>query len=57
MNYLLGSTPFNILFEGDYSYKGVLVENYVAIELEKAGYHLFYWSRKGKIKVNLKLIF
>lgn len=48
LNYLIGSTSYQILFDGDYSYKGVIVENYVATELSKMDDSLFYWSRKGK---------
>lgn len=45
----------DILLAGDYSYKGILVENYVASELSKIGKELFYWSRKGKNKGNAEI--
>ena len=40
-----------------FSYKGVVVENYVASELIKMGYELFYWSRKGKNNGNAEVDF
>ena len=41
----------------DYSYKGVVTENYVASELSKNNNKLFYWSRKGKNKGNAEIDF
>lgn len=35
------------LMEGDYPYKGVLVENYVAEELQEEFNQLCYWTRKN----------
>lgn len=45
----------DILLDGDYKYKGVIVENYVASELSKIEKELFYWSRKGKNKGNAEV--
>lgn len=38
---------YEILLENDYSFKGVIMENYVAQELSKQEYSLYYWSRKS----------
>ena len=43
---LAGISSVDILMNNDLEYKGVLAENYVAIELMKMGYNLGYWSRK-----------
>lgn len=54
----LSETPFDMIFSnGDYSYKGVLAENYVANELAKNNFSLYYWSRKGKNKGNAEVDF
>lgn len=45
----------DILLTGDYKYKGILCENYVASELSKIRKELFYWSRKGKNKGNAEI--
>jgi len=47
---ILEIPSYEILTNGDYSYKGVIIENYIACELEKMGYSLYYWSRQGKNK-------
>lgn len=47
----LSETPLNsVILPGDYKFNGVIAENYVASELKKMGYSLYYWSRKGKNK-------
>lgn len=38
---------YEILLDNDYPFKGVIVENYVAHELVKQGFDLYYWSRKS----------
>ena len=54
----LSETPFKMLFSNeDYSYKGIIAENYVANEFTKKGYSLYYWSRKGKNKGTAELDF
>lgn len=57
LNCLLGITPDVYLLNKPFSYKGVVVENYVACELIKMGYDLFYWSRKGKNNGNAEIDF
>ena len=52
LNSLLG-----ISLNEPFSYKGVVVENYVANELSKIGFELFYWSRKGKNNGNAEIDF
>jgi len=37
----------DILFDEDYTFKGIIVENYIATELAKQGYNLYYWSRRN----------
>ena len=46
-----------VLFDGDYSYKGVLTENYVASELYKNKFPLLYWTRKGENKAMSEIDF
>ena len=54
----LSETPFKMIFSNDdYSYKGVIAENYVGTELAKKGISLYYWSRKGKNKGNAEVDF
>lgn len=54
----LSESPFSMVFSyEDYSYKGVIAENYVASELIKKGISLYYWSRKGKNKGNAEIDF
>lgn len=36
-----------MLLENDYPFKGVIAENYVANELVKQGFKLYYWSNKN----------
>ena len=57
MNYLLQISPSVIVMNGDYSYKGVLAENFVASELSKTNIPLTYWSRKGSNKGNAEIDF
>lgn len=57
MSTMLELTSFDILTDGDYPYKGVIIENYIACELIKMGYSLYYWSRQGKNKGNAELDF
>lgn len=57
LNNLLEITPDVYLLDMPFSYKGVVVENYVASELIKMGYELFYWSRKGKNNGNAEVDF
>ena len=57
VNSLLGITPAAYLLNKPFSYKGVIVENYVANELTKMDYNLFYWSRKGKNNGNAEIDF
>lgn len=47
---MLQITDHEVLFDGDYPYKGVLTENYVASELYKNNFPLLYWTRKGENK-------
>lgn len=44
---MVGINGTNILSDGDYDFKGVVAENYVAMELVKQGRELYYWSRKN----------
>ncbi len=37
----------DIILDNDYSYKGIIVENYIATELIKQGYDLCYWTNKN----------
>ena len=57
MNYFLKVPSSAFLLDMDYSYKGVVTENYVASELSKNNNKLFYWSRKGKNKGNAEIDF
>ena len=57
MNYFLKVPASAFLLDMDYSYKGVVTENYVASELSKNNNKLFYWSRKGKNKGNAEIDF
>ena len=57
MNYFLNVPSSAFLLDMDYSYKGVVTENYVASELSKNNNKLFYWSRKGKNKGNAEIDF
>ena len=47
---MLQITDHEVLFDGDYPYKGVLTENYVASEFYKNNFPLLYWTRKGENK-------
>lgn len=44
---MVGISATDILTNGDYSFKGVLAENYVATELIKQEFSLLYWSKKN----------
>lgn len=44
---MAGIDGTDILFAGDYDFKGVIAENFVAMELVKQGRNLYYWSRKS----------
>lgn len=44
---VINATSIDVLMEGDYPYKGVLTENYVALELLKQFGELFYWTKKN----------
>ena len=44
---LMGIDVSELFFEGDYKYKGVLAENYVAEELINQFGEIYYWSKKG----------
>lgn len=57
LNSLLGISQSAYVFNEPFSYKGVVVENYVANELSKIGFELFYWSRKGKNNGNAEIDF
>ena len=57
IRYILDIKAFDIITEGDYSFKGILTENYVACELIKMGFPLVYWSRKGTNKGNAEIDF
>lgn len=57
MNHFLKIPVSVFLQDVDYSYKGVVTENYVASELVKNNNSLFYWSRKGKNKGNAEIDF
>lgn len=57
LNSLLNIPQGAYILARTFSYKGVVVENYVANELNKLGYDLFYWSRKGKNNGNAELDF
>lgn len=57
LNKMLDVSKKNFFLDGSFSYKGVIAENYVAMELVKMGYNLFYWSRKGKNSGNAELDF
>lgn len=57
LNSMLNIPQSAYILEKTFSYKGVIVENYVANELNKIGYDLFYWSRKGKNNGNAELDF
>ena len=43
----VGVEAIDVLMDGDYSFKGVLNENYVAMELINQFENIYYWSRKG----------
>lgn len=47
INNMVGVTKTDILSSGDYDFKGVIAENYVATKLIKLNNNLFYWSRKN----------
>lgn len=47
ISHLVKIDKTDILLNNDYSYKGVLTENYVATELVKQGYDLCYWTNKN----------
>ena len=54
----LSASPISMIFSNDdYSYKGVIAENYVASELIKKDISLYYWSRKGKNKGQAEIDF
>ena len=57
MNYRLNIPASALVQDIDFPYKGVVIENYVASELNKSGIDLFYWSRKGKNKGNAEIDF
>ncbi len=57
LNSLLNISLKCYLLDQDFSYKGVITENYVANELIKMGYDLHYWSRKGKNNANAEVDF
>lgn len=44
---LIGVDIDNIFLDGDFPYKGMLAENYVAEELVNQFEDIYYWSRKG----------
>lgn len=44
---MTGINSPSILYAEDYSFKGVLTENYVATELVKFGIPLYFWTRKN----------
>lgn len=47
LRYMIGIDVSDMFFNGDYQYKGVIAENYVATEFIKQYGNLHYWSRKG----------
>ena len=57
LSYLVQITPKTIIMDGDYSYKGIMAENFVATELLKKNIPLTYWSRKGTNKGNAEIDF
>lgn len=57
LNNMLNISKKTFFLNGSFSYKGVIAENYVACELTKMGYDLFYWSRKGKNNGNAEIDF
>lgn len=57
LNSLLGISQKAYILDKDFSFKGIITENYVANELVKMGYDLFYWSRKGKNNGNAEIDF
>lgn len=57
LNNMLNISKKNFFLDGTFSYKGLIAENYVACELTKMGYDLFYWSRKGKNNGNAEIDF
>ena len=57
LNSLLGISQKAYILDNDFSFKGIITENYVANELDKMGYDLFYWSRKGKNNGNAEIDF
>ena len=44
---LVNANVFTVIMNGDYKYKGVINENYVANELTKQYNEIYYWSRKN----------
>ena len=57
MSYCLKIPPLAFIQSADYTYKGVVTENYVANELAKNNVILYYWTRKGKNKGNAEVDF
>lgn len=44
---MMGINVFDIFFQNDYKYKGILAENYVAIEFANCFEDIYYWSKRG----------
>jgi predicted AAA+ superfamily ATPase len=49
---LLGIRLPDVMLDGDYSYKGVIVENYVASHLAAQQIPLYYWRVESKYEVD-----
>ena len=52
---LLGLRLSAVMLDGDYQYKGVLTESYVAGQFASAGIPLHYWRSENMAKVDFLL--
>lgn len=57
LNKLLNVPASSYILNKPFSFKEIVVENYVACELRKMEYDLFYWTRKGKNNGNAEIDF
>jgi len=57
LSYKAGINRGNISLDGDYPFKGVLTENYVACELKSYGGKLLYFSKKNENNNGLEIDF
>ena len=52
LNNLLELNTKDIYLDNISLYKGIIIENYVAIELVNNGFSLYYWQSKGKARID-----